>query len=376
MSIQKPFSINIKDKTIDTSKDFLLKWQTSGDVSASFSITVYDNLLGTVAWSLPRTYSYAMSYTIPANTLTNGLEYKISVQVWNSLDQTAISQYVIFNTSSTPVVTVADIGTIGNHSYSFEATYSQDEDVPLSTYVVNLYNAERLLLKTSGIKTTLNVPDIEGFLNGLMEHRFDLLKNDTNYFIEFVVTSKIGLTSTSGLIPFTVVYENPAMYFELTADTNPEKASVKLNWKVREVIGKSDVKPTYITGTKLDVRGGKVYFDEGFEISSDFTLKIWFEHLTKNEDVIYLKGSNGTIRVQYKSDNKIHVYKKIGNFNYHYSSNEIDSNGIFLCLQQKDGRMDMYTESIFASDFMSLGGATFEQLATVKFEQIPYAIFS
>jgi hypothetical protein len=363
--IQKPFNLSIKNLTIDANVDYILSWQTSGNISTSYSIIIYNNDTGIVAWELPRTYSQALTYKIPANTLLNGLEYKIRMTVWDSLDQWATSQFVVFHTSSTPVATINPIDTIGNHTYLFQATYSQAENNPLSFYVVNLYNADRTLFKTSGTKT-----------DGLMEHRFDLLKNDTNYFIEFVVTSKIGLTSTSGLIPFTVVYENPAMYFELTADTNPEKASVKLNWKVREVIGKSDVKPTYIAGTKLDVRGGKVYFDEGFEISSDFTLKIWFEHLTKNEDVIYLKGSNGTIRVQYKSDNRIHVYKKIGNFNYHYSSNEIDSNGIFLCLQQKDGRMDMYTESIFASDFMSLGEATFEQLANVKFEQIPYAIFS
>jgi hypothetical protein len=364
--IQKPFNLSIKDKTIDANTDYILSWQTSGNTSASFSISIYNNdSAGLIAWELPRTYSQAMSYKIPANSFPNGVEYKIRITVWDNLDQWATSQFVVFTASSTPVVTVNPIGTIGNHTFLFEADYSQAENDPLSFYVSNLYNAEQTLIKTSGTLT-----------DGLVEHRFDLLKNDTTYYVEFVVTSKKGLTATSGLVPFTVVYENPAMYFELTADTNPEKASVKLNWKVREVIGKTDVKPNYVAGTKLDVRGGKVYFDEGFEISSDFTLKIWFEHLTKNEDVIYLKGSNGIIRVQYKSDNRIHVYKTIGNFNYHYSSNEIDSNGIFLCLQQKDGRMDMYTESIFASDFMSLSGATFDQLTNVTFEQIPYAIFS
>ena len=212
-----------------------------------------------------------------------------------------------------------------------------------------------------------------------MEYRFDLLKNDTSYYIEFVVTSKIGLTATSGLVELTVVYDNPSMYFELTADSIPEKAGIKLNWKIREVIGKTSIiSPFYIDGTKIDVRNGKVFYDEGFEISNDFTLKIWFENLTKNVNVIYLKGSNGDIQIQYKSDNKFHIYKKIGNSSYHYSSNEIDWS---ICataednFQQIDGRIDLYTEEIPASVLVSLKNVTFDQLKGTTFNQLSNATF-
>jgi hypothetical protein len=126
----------------------------------------------------------------------------------------------------------------------------------------------------------------------------------------------------------------------------------------------------------LDVRGGKLFFDEGFEIENDFTLKIWFQHLVKDVDVIYFQGLNGHIRVQYKSDNRFHLYKQINGYNYHYSSNEIDSDGVFLCLQSKNGRMDMYTEITDAIQIPSIVGKTFGELEGVTFGDLDNTIFS
>lgn len=335
MAIQKPYNVSLKDTVVDGNEIIPVSWLTSGDTSASFSINIYNNADGVLVYSLPRTYSYAMSYTIPANSIPNGVVYKISITVWNASEQSAISQFVVFTASSTPVVTVPAISTVGNHSYLFTATYSQAENDPLSTYTVNLYTSEQSLLKTSGVKT-----------DGLMEHRFDLMKNDTTYYIEFIVTSKKGLSKSSGLIQFTVVYENPSLYFELSAETIPEKASVKLNWSVRQVIGKTTVEPIYVNGTELDIRNGRLFFDEGFSADSDFTLKIWFRDIVKNTDLIKFNGSNGNIRLQNKSDNKFHLYKSVNGFNYHYETPAITGTNFYLCVQQKSGHIDIFIEQI------------------------------
>jgi hypothetical protein len=350
LTIQNPYNISLKDKTIDSSKDIPISWKVGGDVSASFAINIYNNQNDVLAFSLPRTYSYALSYTIPASSFPNGVDYKISITVWNSSGQSATSQFVIFTASSSPTIIVPEIGTVGNHAYLFSANYSQAENSPLSTYLVNLYTSDQKLLKTSGIKT-----------DGLLEHRFDLMKNNTTYFVEFIVTSKKGLTTSSGLIQFMVVYENPSLYFELSADTVPEKASVKLKWKVRQVIGKTDIEPIYLNNDEIDLRLGKVFYDEGYSIENDFTLKIWFRSIEANTDLLYLKGSNGSIRLQYKTtDNSFHLYKTVNGFNYHYSYFidigmngvflspyqwvEGESGSVFLCIQQKNARIDMKSE--------------------------------
>jgi hypothetical protein len=349
--IQKPYEISLKNAIVDASIPMPISWKTSGDTSASFSISIYNNADDTLTWTLPRTYGFAMSYTIPALSIPNGAVYKITITVWNSASQTATSQLVVFTASSTPTVVVPTIDTVGNHSYLFSATYSQSESDLLSSYIVNLYNANQTLWKTSGV-----------MLDGLMEYRFDLMKNNETYFIEFIVTSKKGLTASSGLIQFTVVYDNPSMYFELTAETVPEKASVKLNWKIKQVIGKTNIAPIYIANDELDVRSGKVFYDEGFGIENDFTLKIWFREIVKNVDLIYLKGLNGEIRLQYENDNSFHLYKKIGIFTNHYMYPisfggdgvfispyqyvEGTGNKLFLCIVQKNARIDIFSEVV------------------------------
>lgn len=335
MTIQKPYDLSIKNQIIDANLPYTLSWRTSGDTSASFAISIYNNSTNVLVWQLPRTYSLALSYTIPANSIPNGVEYKLEVIVWNSSDQSATSQFVVFTASTTPVVTVAPITTVGNHSNLFTATYTQAESDPISTYVANLYSSDQVLLKTSGVKT-----------GSPLEHRFDLMKNDLTYYIEFVATSKKGLSDSSGLIQFTVVYDNPSMYFTLEAENIPDKASVKLKWELVQVIGKTNITPTYISGTKLDVRTGKVFFDEGFEIINDFTLKIWFEDIEPNVDLVYLRGSNGTIRVQYESDNMFHLYKTIGQYTSHYATGEVVGNVIFLCVQSNNGKMNLVPEVI------------------------------
>lgn len=353
--IQKPYNINIKDQIIDASKSYLLKWQISGDISASFSISVYRNRDGVLAWNLQRTYSYATSYTIPANTLQNGIEYRMSITVWNELEQSAVSTAIVFTTSTPPTVTVGTIGTVKNHTYLFTATYSQYQGEPLQTYVVNLYDSSKKLLKTSGLKT-----------DGLMEHRFDYLKNDAIYYIEFNVTSSKGLTGSSGLVQFNVVYDNPSIYFDIEAIPVPEKASVKIQLLFKQLTGKINIKPVYIDGTKLDVRKGKVFYDEGFEISGNFTLKLWIEYLRRDLDIIRLKGKNGEIHVQYKSDSRFHLYKTVNYFTTHYSTNVTDSSGHFLCIQQINGRMDMHTEPITAST-ISANSMTFGDAEDMSF---------
>ncbi|MDF2789829.1 MAG: hypothetical protein K0S80_2927, partial [Neobacillus sp.] len=145
-----------------------------------------------------------------------------------------------------------------------------------------------------------------------------------------------------------------------------------------QVTGKTTISPVFIDGSKLDVRTGKVFYDDGFEISSDFTLKMWIEDIVPNEDLVYLKGSNGTIRVQYKSDHHFHMYKTVGEFINHYTTGKVTKvtveeepgyfispyqynegdvttaikydtligNGYFLCIQQINGKMNLIGEII------------------------------
>jgi hypothetical protein len=364
LTIQKPFNINIKDQLIDANEPYLLKWRTSGDISASFSIDIYRNDTDELAWSLPRTYSFALSYTIPALALLNGYDYKITITVWNGSDQSATSNFVVFSALSNPTVVVAEIGTVKNQTNEFIAYYEQTELDPLSYYTVKLYDENQTLIRTS-----------KNLTDNAMRYTFDLLQNETSYFIEFTVVSKKGLQATSGLIPFQVKYENLDLYFKVDAENIPESASIKLHWAVNQIIGKTDVKQEYINGEELDIRKGKVYFDEGFEIDRNFSLKMWIRETVKEVDLVNLKGSNGSIRVQLGEDDRFHMYKEINGFNYHYASEQVEGIQWFLYIQQIDGRMNISAESeVLASEVIqTIEGKTFNDLGSIKINQLKYA---
>lgn len=360
MSIQKPYALSIMNMTIDASQSYNLKWQTSGDTSSSFAINIYKNSDGTSAWSLPRTYSFATSYTIPANFVVNGQDYKVKVTVWNANSDTAYSDYVVFTASSSPVVTVDTIPTVTNHAYLFTGHYTQAESVSLKSYTVNLYNSNQILINTSGILT-----------DGLVQYRFDLMKNGLSYYVEFILTSSKGLTTSSGLLPFSVAYENPYLYLQLTGENVPDKAGIHLSWQVVQVIGKTSVAPIYSNNDELNVTSGKVFFDEGFNIDNNFTLKLWFRDITSNVNLIYLKGANGVIRVQYQNDSKFHMYKEVNGFVSHYVSQIINGNEFFLCIQQINSSMDLYSEGYYSNVLnSSLNGVVFNQLNGVTFNTL------
>lgn len=335
MAIQKPYDLSIRGGiAIDADKENTLSWKSSGDLSVAFAITIIKNSDNSVVWSLPKTNSYAQRYVIPSGSIPNGFEYKIQVTAWNEAGQSASSDLEIFQTSSTPTVTMNAVSVIGTHDYNFTAIYSQDENVPLRSYIVYLYDSSKIMISQSGIKTT---PVIEQY--------FSNMKSGETYYVEFQVTSAIGLTGSSGLIPFDVIYETPVINIGLVAE-NYDNASIKLNWNVVQIIGKVDVfPPTYIDDEMIDLRDNRLVFDEGFTVEENFTLRIWIESPEYDTTLMLMKGQNGELTLQYRKDNRFHLFKKSNGFTSHYGTPVITGDKMFLCIQQIGEGINMFGES-------------------------------
>lgn len=272
MSIQKPYSINIQSQIIDANSPFELKWIVSGSVSNAFSIEIVNNATNLIAWQLPKTVSFATKYIIPSGSIANNNEYKLRVSIWDDSNLSTTSDYVIFQTSSRPNVSIQPIGTVGSPSYVFQASYQQSESVPMRSWLAILYDAHKNRITDSGIRTSPSI-----------EYEVKNLQSEKNYHVEFQATSNKGLTSSTGFIPFTVLYTRPQVFVNLTATNVPEKAGIQLEWNPVQVIGKKTSCATFIDNEKIDIRakGCKVWFDEGFNISDNFTIKMWIEDIYK-----------------------------------------------------------------------------------------------
>ena len=136
--------------------------------------------------------------------------------------------------------------------------------VDLSTWQFFLYDSSQIKIVQSDLQT-----------EETLEYLYDGLQSNETYFIEFQATSEKGLTGTSGLIEFTTQFIQPQMLSELQAE-NVDNAGIKLQWQVIQIIGNGE-NHSFIEDEKVDVTEGKVWFDQGFNIDNNFTLKVWLE---------------------------------------------------------------------------------------------------
>ncbi|MFB5759117.1 hypothetical protein [Paenibacillus medicaginis] len=332
MALQRPYNINITGQTIAAEEVIKVTWQVTGDISTAYQVRIYLNSTGSMVYDSGQITSFAQSHNIPANAITNGSEFKIAVTIYNSNESiSSLSQ--IFQTSSRPKVSVGTIGTVKSNSYRFTATYSQAEANPIRSWVMYLYNEDRIRVQTSPIST-----------NSSIEYIFSSLESGADYYIEIQVTSAKGLTGTSGLIPFDVQYRQPNVKINLTTE-NTDDAGIKILWNVIQIIGETTKPPIFTSDGYLDLTDDTLTFSEGFSVDQDFTIKIWMRNIKPDKDLFFLKGKTGTITVQYWSDDhKFHVFKDVYGYRSHYASPEVVGIGLFCCIQQIFCDMNVFAE--------------------------------
>ena len=270
--IQKPYNISLKGITIDAAEVNVVTWKVSGAIQYSYALTILNNTTNATVYTVSKTSSYNTYHSIPANTLTNNTQYKISIQVWDAGDtSTASSDYEVFQASARPIVSIASTPTVASPTYTFSASYSQAQSIGIKSWIAYLYNSNSVLITQSGIKST-----------PLLNYTVDNLSSGESYFIEFQATSNNSLTGTTGLVPFNVFYSTPNLNVNLTIE-NVDPAGMKLSWDVVQIIGDSN-NPIYIADEELDTRANnKAWFDTGYLINDNFTLKSWFRGLTNNQ---------------------------------------------------------------------------------------------
>lgn len=337
--IQKPYGISLKSTTIDANENNTIKWKVSGAMQSAYSLEIRKNSDNTIVISVPKTNSYANQHVLASGTLINGNEYKITITVFDELNSSATSDPDIFQTSSKPIVTLSPIGTVTNFSYNFQATYTQDESVGLKSYIAFLYDENQRLITNSNIKTMQPI-----------EHIFSDLESETNYFVEFQATSNKGLTGTSGLIGFNVLYTQPSVSVNLTAK-NIENAGIELSWNVIQIILKAEGTTPYLDNEKIDLSLGRVYADEGFRIDENFTLSLWLESpivssFLNQTNLLKIKGTNGEIVLQYWDDNRFKIWKTINGYKSLWVSTPVTGSAFFVGIKQIGDNCDVIAESL------------------------------
>lgn len=340
MSIQKPYNVSISGTIIDANEDNFISWSVSGAIQYAKSLTIKDNIDNTVVFTIDKTPSFLQNFTVPANTLTNNKQYKIQVTVWDEADNSATSDSYIFETSARPTVSGNIPTTITAQKYVFEFLYNQVDSISMRSWIIYIYNSNKELIGNSGIQLAPSI-----------SYEVDGLQSEESYYVECQVTSNKGLVGTTGLISFNVLYTQPRVNVQLVAE-NYGSCGIRLNWKVIQIIGTAEnpSPPIYINGDKVDLTGedSKIYFDEGFSVDKDFTLKIWLENPNWFKDLLIIKGQNGQIRLRYNPYYQFfELYKELISISFEerYVSEVVTSNNYFVCIQQVGSNLVIHAEN-------------------------------
>lgn len=125
--------------------------------------------------------SFLWQHTIPANTLQNGVVYKIKVRTGNVNNQWSnYSDYIILYCFSDPIISITNIvdGKVYSQDVKFTATYTQNEGEQLESYKFFIYDSQDVLLYTS--------PEQFG---QPIEYLFTGFKNNETYKISVLVNT-------------------------------------------------------------------------------------------------------------------------------------------------------------------------------------------
>ena len=283
MAILKPSSTSPNNISVDILFPITISWVNQGDRQYSYQIKIYDNPTSTLAYDSTKITSFNSFHIVPEGTLINGIQYKYQITVWNQNNVSAVSEWVLFKCSTTPTIQFANVAEddyVYNNSYLFTVSYAQAESVPIKSWKMIIYDESMAVLAIT-----------DEIFSEIIEYQFSGLNNNTIYYIECQARSQDNLLASTDKVKFNVQYEVPEAVIELETKNLAREGATQLQWNISQIIGES-LNTSFIGGEKIDATNGKVWFNGGFNIKNDFTLKLWIESV---ENSIYIINENALL---------------------------------------------------------------------------------
>lgn len=177
------------------------------------------------------TFNY--QHTLPANTLRNGINYKIEVRVGDIDGVWSDYSPALFVWSySAPNIRITNIdydnqNRVYEQSPTFIATYSQAENNPIQSYRYLLYDTNKDLIKAFKEQYTSNKNELTQEVAGL--------DNNKDYHIEVVTTSLNGGEGSSGKVPIAPYYDRPIVDGTVLAQVIESEGAVRVLVDMAEI---------------------------------------------------------------------------------------------------------------------------------------------
>lgn len=309
MALTKPilYSIPAFDATENHTFTFNV---VGGEQVVANKLVITEQESGTIVYQTKETL-YAFNHILPADTLTNGdyyTAYLITYDASNNASPNSNSiQFYCYSQPSFQIDNIPD-SLITNASYGFNLYYNQTEGEKLNSYSFTLYDAQGIAIANSG---SLYVGEQVLPLN--LQYVFSGFTNNTQYSIKANGVTINGTALETETLGFSVQYMRPEIYSIVELDSNCQEGYVLVKSNIINISGvASPYPPTYVdnnTAIDLTEDGTYVTWNEGYNLSGDFTLSLWGKEFVPDSRIIYFQNNVGdNIAITYRLDSDDNVY--------------------------------------------------------------------
>lgn len=231
----------------------IIKENESGDI-------VYDNIVD----------STKPSYNLPSDSgLVNGTYYLCYITVFDvdGVESELQNIGTPFYCFSTPTfkLSVEDGDVVKSSVYEIILSFAQAESETLDNYTFFLYSYQKTLLQTSGIQYNTTPP---------LSYTVSNLANATQYYVRATGTTVHGFQVDTGYILIHVSYSEAQVWTSLYLNNREDLGAIEINANIIASEGVPDdpEKIQYIQPHFIDLTETQVKFDEGFDVSGNFSI--------------------------------------------------------------------------------------------------------
>ncbi len=283
----------------DATQDFVINIVWNGNRSVSNRIIIVNAKTLDVAFD-NTVKTYSLTHVIPANTLINGCEYIIQAQTFDQENlPSVLSNKVNFYTFTNPdfyFYNLPDNNLITSASYEVNMYYYSPDWESIDNYRFYLYDSTKKELLHSDILYD------DMYLNYIYRG----LDSDCVYYFRCVGVTLHGMPLDTGYVEVRVKHEQPGEYSRIYAVNNPKQGCINISSNLIIIDYNGDEVFEYENGM-INLMDKTLVYDEGFNISGDFTVIIRGMHLWQTNEIFKMKNTMDDVNISSRiySDNTL-----------------------------------------------------------------------
>lgn len=294
LALVRPTLLSVAAFDAKQVQKFAFTIQGASNQIVANQLTIYNQETNDIVYQEKQeTFNYV--HTVNAGELTNGTYYNATLSVFDANDnQSPESIPIQFWCYTTPVISFSNIPStniINNSSFDFQFLYTQTENEPINSYVINLFNSSQVQISTSGILYANNgTPPFTG------NYTFTGFENNTVYYVQVTGTTTEGTVVNTGLQQFTVQYKYPDVFALAQLNNNCEEGYVTITSNFVLIKGESNPSPPiYINEEEVDLtsNGSWVQWSEGFNITGNMLARVWFRNPNNYTSILKFSNAQG-----------------------------------------------------------------------------------